>query len=165
MLARLPLVLLDAPRGRLQHRAQDRARVADQTQIDVAVLADRAVVHVDLHQLQLLADALAVAHAEVEGRSDDHQHIGIGERLAARAIEVMRVARRQKPAAGAVEIPGDVEAPQQRDRFLVAARGPHLLAVQDRRPLGVDQDVGELLDVARIAERAGRCAVLARLRA
>ena len=71
LLARLALVALDAARGRLQHRAQDGARVADQPQADVAVLADRAVVHVDLHQLQILADALAVAHAEIERRADD----------------------------------------------------------------------------------------------
>ena len=39
-----------------------------------------------------------------------------------------------------------------RTRFLVAASRPHLLAVQDRGTLGIDQDVGEVLDVARIAD-------------
>ena len=80
-------------------------------------------------------------------------HVGLGECLAAGAVEMMRIARRQKPAAGAVEIAGNVEAAQQRDRLVVAARRPHLLPVEDRRPLGIDQNVGELLDVARIAYR------------
>ena len=46
----------------------------------------------------------------------------------------------------------------------MAARRPDLLPVQDGRPLGIDENVGELLDVARIAHRTGRRAVLARLR-
>jgi hypothetical protein len=45
----------------------------------------------------------------------------------------------------------------------MAARRPHLLAVQDRRTLGVDQDIGQLFDVARIADRARRGAVVAGL--
>src|SRR5207302_1334463 len=67
-------------------------------------------------------------------------------------------------AAAAVEVAGDVQSAQQRDRLLVAARRPHLLSVQDGRALGIDQQVGELLDVARIAERAGRGAVVPGLR-
>ena len=93
------LSLLMRPDGGLQHRAQDRARIADQPEVDVAILADRAVVHVDLHQLQILADALAVAHAEIERRADDHQHVGLGEGLRAGAVEMMRIARRQQTAA------------------------------------------------------------------
>ena len=77
----------------------------------------------------------------------------LGEGLGARAIEMMRIARRQQTAAGAVEIARNVEAAQQRDRLLVAARGPYLLTVENRGPLGVDQNVGQLLDVARIADR------------
>jgi len=43
----------------------------------------------------------------------------------------------------------------------MAARRPHLLSVQDRRTLGIDQQVGQFFDVAGIAERAGRGAVVA----
>ena len=73
--------------------------------------------------------------------------------LRARAVEVMRVAGRQQSAGGAVEVAGDVEASQQRDRLPDARGSPDLLAEQYRGPLGVDQDVGELLDIARIADR------------
>ena len=56
----------------------------------------------------------------------------------------MRVAGRQQAAAAAVEIAGDVEAAQEGDGFFVAARDPDLLAVQDRRPLRVDEDSASL---------------------
>src|SRR2546430_15221032 len=58
----------------------------------------------------------------------------------------------------------DVEAPEQRDRFLVAARRPYLLTVENRRALRVDEDIGEFLDVAGIGERAGRGAVVTGVR-
>src|SRR6516162_4133870 len=51
----LALVVLESSRGRLQHRAEDCTRVTHEPQVDVAVLADRAVIHVDLHQLRLAA--------------------------------------------------------------------------------------------------------------
>ena len=80
--ARLALVLLEAAGGGLQHRAEDGARITDQPEVDVAVLADGAVVHVDLHELELLADAPAVAHAKIKRRADDDDDVGIGERVA-----------------------------------------------------------------------------------
>src|SRR5580692_7434973 len=91
----------------------------DQAKIDVAILANRAVVHVDLHQLQFLADALTVAHAEIERRADDDQDIGAGESLSARSIEVMRIAGRQQSSARAVEISRNIQAAQQGNRFFV----------------------------------------------
>src|SRR5918992_1153505 len=48
------------------HGRQDGARVAHESERDVAVLAHRAVVHVDLDDRCLWAQALAVAHPEVE---------------------------------------------------------------------------------------------------
>ena len=135
MLARLALVLLEAAGGRLQHRPQNGARVADQSQIDVAVLADRAIVHIDLHQLRLGADSPPVAHAKVERRADNDNDVGVGESVAAGSIEVVRIARRQQAAAAAVEVAGDVKSAQQRDRFLMAPRRPHLLSVEDGRTL------------------------------
>ncbi len=148
----------------MQHGAQDRAWIADQSQADVAILADGAVIHVDLHQSQILADALAVAHAEVERRTHDQEHVGVGERLGSGAIEMMRIAGRQQAAACAVEVSRNIEAAQQRDGFLVAARRPDLLAVQDGRPLRIDENVGQFLDVARVADGTRRRPVMAGLR-
>src|SRR4051812_1222046 len=76
------LALAAALRG-LGDLAEDRARVADQAERDVAVLADRAVVHVDLDDLGLAREALAVAHPEVERRADDQDHVRVVERVAA----------------------------------------------------------------------------------
>src|SRR5882757_1389483 len=159
----LPLVALDAAGSSLQYRSEDCAGIADQSQTDIAVLTDGAVVHVDLHQLQVLADALAVAHAEVERRPDDHDDVGACESLRACSVEVMRISGRQQTAAGAIEIAGYVQPAQQRDGLDVAARRPDLLSVEDRRPLGVDENIGQLFDVARIAERARRRAIMAGL--
>ena len=75
----------------------------------------------------------------------------------------MRVAGRQQAAASAVEIAGNVEAAQQRDGLVVAARGPDLLAEEDGRALGLDQDLGELLDVVRDRRSSGRGAIVAGL--
>jgi hypothetical protein len=133
-------------------------------EIDVAILADGAVVHVDLHELQLFADALAVAHAEIERRADDDQHVRLGKGLAAGAIEVMRIAGRQEPAARAVEVAGNIEAAQERNRLVMTPRRPNLLTVENRRTLGVHQNVGQFLDIARVSHRVGRGTVLARLR-
>src|SRR5450631_1116920 len=112
LLPSLPLVALDATRSSLQYRSQDGAGVADQSQTDVAILADRSIVHVDLHQLQILADALAVAHAEIERRPHDHDDVRICKRLSAGAIEVMRISGRQQTTAGAVEVTGNIQAAQ-----------------------------------------------------
>src|SRR5262249_59842341 len=81
--------------------------------------------------------------------------------VAARTVEVMRVPGWQEPAAAAIEVARDVESAQERHRLLVAAGGPYLLPVENRGTLGVDEQIGELLDVARISGRAGRRAVLA----
>jgi len=85
------------------------------------------------------------------------------QRLSARSVEVMRVARRQQPAAGAVEVSRNIQTAQQRDRLVLTARGPDLLSVQNRRPLCIDKDVGQFLDVARVSDRARRRTILARL--
>ena len=135
--------------------------MADQAERDVPVLADRAVVLIDLHHGGVPAEAPAVAHAEVERRADDHDHVGLVEGHAAGAVEMVRVAGRQQSAARAVEVGRDVELAHQLDRLLVAAAVPHLRAEQDAGPLGIDQEVGQLLDVGGIADRAGRGAVVA----
>src|SRR5947209_7272781 len=75
----------------------------------------------------------------------------------------MLISRRQQSAAAPIEVAGNVEAPPERDRLLVSANRSHQLAVQDRGALGVDEDVGELFDIARITDRAGRGSIVARL--
>ena len=65
-------------------------------------------------------EALAVAHAEVERRADDQDHVGVVERVAARQVEVVRVARRQRAAGGAVHERRDVELADELDRRLVS---------------------------------------------
>ena len=67
----------------------------------------------------------------------------------------MRIAGRQQAAARAVEVGRDVELADQLDRLLVTAAVPDLGAEQDAGPLGVHQQIGELLDIGGIADRAG----------
>src|SRR4051812_48803573 len=159
----LALLALAAALGGLGDLAEDRARVADEAERDVAVLADRLVGHVDLDDRGLAREALAVAHPEVERRADDQDHVGVVERVAAGEVEVVRVARRKGAAGGAVHVRRDVELADELDRLLVAARGPHLGAEEHARALGVDQDLGELVDVVGVADALGRGAVAARL--
>src|SRR4051812_24271835 len=83
----LALAAVAAALGRLGHLAEDRTGVADEAQRDVAVLADGAVVHVDLDDLRLARQALAVAHPEVERRADDEDHVGVVERVTARQVK------------------------------------------------------------------------------
>ena len=81
--------LVDTPGGGREHRAEDRAGIADKPQGDVAVAPDGAVVEIDLHHLRAAAEPAAVAHAEIERRADDDDHVGLVEGIRARAVEVM----------------------------------------------------------------------------
>ena len=73
----------------------------------------------------------------------------------------MRIALGQHAAARPVHIGRDVERADEVDRRLVAAARPDLLAEQHRRALGRDEDVGELFDIRRIADRLRRHPVAA----
>lgn len=68
------------------------------------------------------------------------------------------------PRPYSVHVRRDVERPHEVDGRLGPACRPHLAAQQDRRFLGVHEQVGELLDRLGITGRAGRGAVGARLR-
>src|SRR3954451_12300975 len=111
----LALAAVGAALGGLGDLAEDRAGVADEPERDVAVLADRLVGHVDLDDLGLARQALAVPHPEVERRADDQDHVRVVERVAAREVEVVRVARGQRAAGGAVHVRGDVELADEVD--------------------------------------------------
>ncbi len=154
--------VIGAPGRRLRDGGEARADVADESERDVAVLADRRVRHVDLHDRRRL-EPLAVAHAEVERRPDDHDHVGFVERVRARQLEVVRIAGRQRTAPGAVHEGRDVELLAELDRRIGAARRPNLRAEQDARPLRLDQDVGEFLDCGRVADRLRRGPIVAGL--
>src|SRR4051794_28893397 len=97
----LALLALGAALRGLGDLGEDRARVADEAERDVAVLADRLVVHVDLDDGRVLRQALAVAHPEVERSADDQDHVRVVERVAAREVEVVRIAGRERAAGGA----------------------------------------------------------------
>jgi hypothetical protein len=77
----LAFVVLQAAACGLQYSGEDRTRIADQTEVDIAVLADSPVVHVDLHKRQFLTDALAIPHPKIERRADDNENVRIGKRL------------------------------------------------------------------------------------
>ncbi len=115
-----------APVECARDRGQDRADVADHSQIDIAVSADGRIRHVDLHD-GLGLEALAVTQAEIEGRADDDDDVGFGERIAPRKLEVQRMAGRKRSASGAVHIRRNVELLNERLRGIGPAARPHLL--------------------------------------
>ncbi len=151
-LATALVTLVDAPGGGIGDGLENGAGVADETEGHVAVLADGAVVQVDLHDGRVRAQALAVAHAEVEGRADDDDDIGLVEGVASRAVEVVRVARGQYAAARTVEVGRDVQHAHQFHGRLVPAAAPHLGPQENGGTLGRHQDVRQALDVGGIAD-------------
>src|SRR5207247_2191638 len=66
-------------------RLHHQARVADDADVTAAVLAQLAPVQVDVDQPGRLVDvrAAAVAQAEVEGRSENEDHVGAHEGILA----------------------------------------------------------------------------------
>src|SRR5205085_2141026 len=118
-------------RCRLRHGRQDRPDVADQAERNVAVLADRAVIHVDLHDRRPRRQPPPVAHAEVERRPDDDDDVRVLERVRARQLEVMRIAWRQGPAPRAVHEGRHVQCPAERDRGVRPPAGPDLATEED----------------------------------
>ena len=137
--------------------------MAHHPEVHVAVLAHRAVVEVDLDYLGARGQALAVPHAEVKRGAHDHDHVGVAERGAAGAVEVVGIVRAEQPARGAVGEGRDVQRANQVPGLLVGAAAPHLLPEEDGGALGLDQHVGEAFDVARVAHGPGRGPVAARL--
>ena len=136
---------------RLGHGGENGTGVTGDAERDIPVLPDGGVTLVDLHQRQVLGNPLAVSHAEIERRSDDHNHIRVGKGVPAGAIEMMGVVFRKHPPAGPVHVGRNVQRPHEIDGLLMALGGPDLLPEQHCRALGLHQDVGQLLDVRRVA--------------
>ena len=134
-----------------------------QPEVDVTVLAHRAVIEVDLDDRGAGGKALPVSHAEVEGRAHDHDHVGVAEGGAARPVEVVGVVGPEQPARGAVGEGRDVQGAHQIPGLLMGPASPHLLPEEDGGPLGLDQQVRQPLDVARVADGPRRSPVAARL--
>ena len=116
----------DAAADSLGHGAQDRPDIPDQPQGDVAILADGAVIHVDLYHRGVLAQSPAIAHAEVERGADDDDHIGLVESIAASLLKMMRVARRQRAAAGAVHKGRNIQVLNESQGRIRAPASPDL---------------------------------------
>ncbi len=146
------VALVDASGDGVAHCLENRPRIPDQAERHVAILADRAVVHIDLYDGGVSAQALAIAHAEIERCADDHDDVGFVESVSAGAMEVVWISRRQQTAAGSVEVGRDVELSHEIDGGLVAAAAPHLCAQQDGRSLRSNQQIGQLFDVVRVAD-------------
>lgn len=155
---------LEPPARRFRDRLQDHPRIADDPEIDVPVLADGAVVEVDLHDGGVGGEPLAVAHPEVERRTHDHDQIGVGEGVPPRQLEVVRIAGRQRAAPGPVHVGRDIERPYELDGVVRRPGRPYLTAQQDRRLLGMHKEIGEFLDGLGVTGRSGRGPVLPGLR-
>src|SRR5262249_56647897 len=95
-----------------------------------------AVVEIDLDHLRVRGQALPVAEAEVEGRADDQDDVGVAQRLVARADKQQRVVGGQGAAGGAVEIDRHAGRLRELPQLGDAAALPDLAAGQHRGPLG-----------------------------
>src|SRR4030088_1524739 len=112
------------------HRREDHTDVTDEAEIDVPVLADSAVVHIDLHHGRVFRQPPAVAHPEVERRADDYDHVRVVDRVPPRQMEVVRVPWRQRASTGTVHERRNVERPAETDRGLRGPTRPHLRSEQ-----------------------------------
>src|SRR3954451_5897860 len=79
----LALAAVRAALGGLGDLAEDRARVDDQAERDLAVLPDRLVAYVELHDLILVREARAGVNPDLERRMGLQDHAGVVERVAA----------------------------------------------------------------------------------
>ena len=98
-LGALAIAFRRAAARRLLDGFENRAAVADQSERDIAVLADVAVVEIDLHDGRIGAQPPAVAQTKIERTTDDDNHVGLVESQAARAVKAMGIAGREDAAA------------------------------------------------------------------
>ena len=120
---------------------------------DVAVLADGAVVLVDLNQSRG-GNSLSVTHAKIERGAHDQNDVGLLECIRSGAVEAVLVALRHHSAGGAVRVGRNVQIAGEFDAFIDGPGCPNLLSEQDCGPFGFDEHVGEPLNVVGVAETA-----------
>ena len=78
---------------------ENRAAIADHAERNVAVLADVAVVEIDLHDGRVGAQTPPITETKIERAADDQNHVGFVERQTTRAIEAVWIARREDAAS------------------------------------------------------------------
>ena len=120
----------------LEQQLEGVREVADEADVGLAVLADQRRVHVELDDLGLGRDRLAEAHAEVEQRAGQDDAVGLLERVAPRAVQELRRARRHAAAAHAVRVGGDVGLADEAVQLLAGARPLHAGARHQHRAPG-----------------------------
>ena len=119
----------------LTHRVHDGSQIADQPEIEVAIVADVAVIHVHDHDLGLGIQAPAVAHAEIERRAGQQDHVGVVERGFAGRHEAVGMVARQRAAGRAVDVDRHVEMAREPVDGIMRAARARLRAEQRHRAL------------------------------
>ncbi len=131
--------------GSLAHRVDDGAQIADQPEVEVAIVADVPVIHVHDDDLRLGIEAPAVAHAEIERRAGQQDDVGVVERGLARGHEAVGMIARQRAARRAVDVDRHVEMAREPVDGVMRPAGARLRAEQRHGALGVREQVGDLL--------------------
>ena len=127
--------------------------VADEADVDRAVLAELRGIAIDLDDLGRGVDAGAVADAEVERRADDDDAVGVAERLFAREVERVRVRRRERAAPHAVHDDRDADAHDHLAQHLGGVVPPDLRADEQHRLLGAGDELAGGVDERGIGRR------------
>src|SRR5204863_7668730 len=107
---------------------ENRAAIADHAERNVAVLADVAVVEIDLHDGRVGAQTPPITETKIERAADDQNHVGFVERQTTRAIEAVWIARREDAASGAVHVAGNIQRTAEFHSRVMAAASPNLRA-------------------------------------
>ncbi len=148
-----------SPLRSLAHGVHDRAQIADQPEVEVAVVADVLVIHVHDHDLRLGIEAPAVAHAEIERRAGQQDDVGVVERGLARRHETVGMVARQRAARRAIDVDRHVEMAREPVDGVMRAASARLRAEQRHGALGVREQVRHLLHDLGIADEFRRAAV------
>ena len=158
-----PLGVVGLGAGQLGGRCfEEGAGVGLDRDVDVVVAAEFRRVGIDLDQLRLGVEALAVGEAEVYRRADDHDRVGDAQRVAAAAAVEERVVLRDRAAAHPVQVHGRLQCVRERAQLLVRLAPVDRRAGHDQRALGLAQRLGRLREDVRVGVDAALRAVALR---